>query len=57
MKDEFGLTDDDVPDYMRKNFDPAQKTDHIVMNIQCAGKFNDINKMLYFAKMKYNVVK
>ena len=49
---EFDLQDSDIPaNMLAENF-----TDHIHINKQVASCVNEVNKVVYLTKMKYNVI-
>lgn len=55
-KDEFGLKDSDVPMSMRQKLDDSYHyTNHVDQNIRVVKRFNDINKVVFLSKIKFNI--
>lgn len=53
---EFGLKDRDVPPSMRPVLDQtSQYTNHVDQNIRVVKRLNDINKVVYLSKIKFNI--
>ena len=55
-QDEFGIKDQDVPINMRRELDDTVNyTNHVDQNIRVVKRLNDINKVVYLSKIKYNI--
>ena len=54
-KDEFKLHDKDIPPYMREDPGAMKWTDHINQNKKVLNRLNEINKVVYLSKVKYNL--
>ena len=51
---EFNITQDEIPLTMRE-FVEDDYTNFIERNIKVVKRFNDINKIVYLSKIKYNL--
>lgn len=55
-QDEFGIKDSEVPLAMRRKLDDSFKfTNHVDQNIRVVKRMNEINKVVYLSKIKFNI--
>ena len=53
-QDEFNLRPRDIPLYMRPGAQD-QFRNHISQNVEIAEKFNEVNKIVFLSKLKFNI--
>ena len=54
-KKEFGLKEVDIPVQMREELDKNAFNDHVEQNIKVTERYNDLNKIVYLSKIKFNM--
>ena len=55
-QDEFNIKPNEVPLAMREVLDPSIRyTDHVNQNIRVVKCLNDVSKVVYLSKIKFNI--
>ncbi len=56
IKDEFGLKESDIPPHMREFLAPGVKfTNFLDQNSRLASYYDQVQKVMYLSKLKFNI--